>query len=268
MSSIRKRLEVNANDSKNTRMDIAGAGYYGDFRADILAHMSRFSKIAQLMVEEAKRLGRPLSLLDIGCGGAFPIKVLYKAYVVRKAEIVKSYRGIDIDPVVLELEDEFATMMKTMNMSIDIQDLTVDPEIKLKRSSVDFFWTTEVIEHMKPEFIAPWLDEAHRVLKKGGLIYVSTPNHDGSNKKLPEDHVYEWGFEELKTELTKRWKLQEVTGTFIQIPKFRAANRKHGRIPQELVDAYTARFDGNWLRNVLAAPYPEYANNCAWILRK
>ena len=50
------------------------------------------------------------------------------------------------------------------------------------------------------EFIQAWLDDANRVLRPGGLIYVSTPNHDGSNDKLPEDHVYEWGFDELKKE--------------------------------------------------------------------
>ncbi|KKL26963.1 hypothetical protein LCGC14_2390010, partial [marine sediment metagenome] len=39
MTSQRHKLTENANDSKNTRMDIRAAGRTGDWRADILAHM-------------------------------------------------------------------------------------------------------------------------------------------------------------------------------------------------------------------------------------
>ena len=63
MSSIRKKLLVNENDSKNTRMDIASAGVLANWRPDEIAHMSRFDKIASLCIEEAKRLGRPLDTL-------------------------------------------------------------------------------------------------------------------------------------------------------------------------------------------------------------
>jgi len=45
MSSIRKKLLVNENDSKNTRMDIASAGVLANWRPDELAHMSRFDKL-------------------------------------------------------------------------------------------------------------------------------------------------------------------------------------------------------------------------------
>ena len=61
--------------------------------------------------------------------------------------------------------------------------------IRKEDESIDVFWSTEVIEHMKPDFVPRWLNEADRVLRPGGLVYISTPNHDGSNDKLPEDHV-------------------------------------------------------------------------------
>ena len=56
MSSIRKKLTVNENDSKNTRMNLASAGVLANWRPDELAHMSRFDKISTLCIEEAKRL--------------------------------------------------------------------------------------------------------------------------------------------------------------------------------------------------------------------
>jgi len=266
--SERRKLEVNANDSKNTRMPVAVDIGAGGTKTDHLAHLSRFGKIADLMIKESRALGHPLNLLDIGCGDVFPLQILNKAHVIRKTDVVASYRGVDIDPVVERIFDKAPSMCENMNVTIEIQDLTVNPVLNLEDASIDFAWTCEVIEHMKPEFIAAWLDEVYRVMKPGALLYVSTPNHEGSNAKLPKDHVYEWGYEELKNELESRWDLLEHTGTFIQMPRFNRAQKEHGRIPPELVEIFKSRFDGFWLRNVLAAPYPEVANNVNWLLRK
>jgi hypothetical protein len=68
MSSIRRKLTVNENDSKNTRMDLATAGVTANWRPDELGHMSRFDKIASLMIEEAKKLGRPIDGFEVGSG--------------------------------------------------------------------------------------------------------------------------------------------------------------------------------------------------------
>lgn len=268
MSSQRTKISNNPNDCKNTRMSIEDLAI-GDARTDILAHMSRFSKIADMFIKEANFQGRPISVLDIGCGELYPLRVFYKAHVCKKADIIKSYYGIDIDlPMLQKQQERYASMLELINGKLICQDVTTNPLLEFDSKSIDFFFSTEVIEHMKPEFVPAWLDEADRVLKPGGLIYISTPNHDGSNEKLPIDHVYEWGFEELKTELTKRWKLQVVTGTFIQLPAFKRANKIHKYFTEEQVEMFMNRFDSFWARNVLAGPYPEVSNNCAWILRK
>ena len=285
MSSIRRKLKVNENDSKNTRMDLASAGVLGNWRPDELAHMSRFDKIASLAIEESKLLGRPLDTLEIGCGECWSLRVLYKAYVIKKSDVIRSYYGYDIDPA-CELENPFwsngggelkeSTWFKNFNGEIRIQDLTTNPILDLPDESIDFFWSTEVIEHMNREFIQAWLDDANRVLRPGGLIYVSTPNHDGSNDKLPEDHVYEWGFEELKKELTRYtrgWFLQSVVGTFAQMPKLKAAMHKDNedgewRLMEDQFELLQERYGKQFLRVVAATYFPEVSNNCAWILRK
>lgn len=268
MSSQRQKIDNNVNGSKNTRLTIADIAI-GDARTDILAHLSRFSKIAKMFIDEAKELGRPLDVLDVGCGELYPLRIFYKAHVCKKAEIVGSYLGIDIDDKMLAKQlQQCNSLLNLVNGRLIIQDVTVNPRFPVPDESIDFAVSTEVIEHMKPEFVPAWLDDIHRCLRPGGLVYISTPNHDGSNEKLPADHVYEWGYQELKDELEKRWKLVAHTGTFIQLNNFKKANRANERIPQALVDDMMNRFDGFWLRNVLAAPYPEYANNVAWILRK
>ena len=278
MSSIRRKLTVNENDSKNTRMNIASAGVLANWRPDELAHMSRFDKISTLCIEEARALGRPLDTFEVGCGECWTLRNLYKAYVIKKSAVIRSYYGYDIDPACL-MENPFwsnaggllieSTWFKNFNGKIRIQDLTVDPVFALDDESIDFFWSTEVIEHMGREFVPAWLDDVARVLRKGALGYVSTPNHDGSNSKLPEDHVYEWGFLELKEELERNFVIESVVGTFIQIPKLRKALREDPNgWTHEQYEMLEQRYGRQFLRMTAAVFYPEVANNCAWVLRK
>ena len=278
MSSIRRKLTVNENDSKNTRMDIASAGVLANWRPDELAHMSRFDKIATLCIEEAKRLERPIDGFEVGCGECWTLRNLYKAYVIKKSDVIRSYYGYDIDPA-CELENPFwsnaggllkdSTWFKNFNGEIRIQDLTVNPVFDLEDQSVDFFWSTEVIEHMGREFVPAWLDDVARVMRKGALGYVSTPNHDGSNDTLPEDHVDEWGFLELKEELERNFIIESVVGTFIQIPKLRKALREDPNgWTADQYEMLEQRYGRQFLRMAAAVFYPEVANNCAWVLRK
>jgi hypothetical protein len=283
MSSIRKKLTVNENDSKNTRMDLASAGVLGNWKPDELAHMSRFDKISSMCITEAKVLGRPLDTLEVGCGECWALRNLYKAYVVKKSDIIRSYYGYDIDPA-CELENPFwstggeplkdATWFKNFNGEIRIQDLTVNPVFDLEDESIDFFWSTEVIEHMGREFVPAWLDDVARVMRPNAIGYVSTPNHDGSNDKLPEDHVYEWGFQELKEELERNFHIESVTGTFIQLPNLKKAmkNLEHsGGSPvwtTEQLLMLQERYGRQFFRMAAAVFFPEYANNCAWRLIK
>ena len=279
MSSIRKKLTVNENDSKNTRMDIASAGVLANWRPDEIAHMSRFDNIASMCIEEAKRLGRPLDTFEVGCGECWTLRNLYKAYVIKKSDVIKSYYGYDIDPA-CELENPFwsnagnplkdSTWFQNFNGEIRIQDLTTNPVFDLETESIDFFWTTEVIEHMGREFIPAWLDDAARVMRPNALAFVSTPNHDGSNDKLPEDHIYEWGFQELKEELERNFEILDVTGTFIQLPNLKKAMKedsKTGWTPEQYKQLQS-RYGRQFLRVVAATFYPEVANNCSWVLRK
>ena len=304
MSSIRKKLKVNENDSKNTRMDIASAGVLGNWRPDELTHISRFDKIASLCVEEAKNLERPITTMEVGCGELWALRVLYKSYTVKKSDVIESYQGFDIDPA-CAIENPFwsnggepienSTWLKNFNATITIQDVTVPRENKegeqygnmfdIASETIDFFWTTEVIEHMEREFVPIWLKDAARCLRPDGLANISTPNHDGSNDKLPEDHVYEWGFDELKEELEKHFHIESVVGTFMQMPNLKKAQKQYAeptvdglpvnsfnKFPQawttEQLLMLRERFGKQFLRMVVATPYPEYANNCAWVLRK
>lgn len=284
MSSIRNSHRVqNENDSKVTRMDIAGAGILANWRPDELAHISRYDKIVDLILSHARELDRPLDLLEAGIGQCWPLRTLYKSYVVRKSEYVRSYVGVDIDPECAREHPYWSNSgkplsesawFKSFNGSVVLQDLTVNPVFPVEDESIDIFYSTEVIEHQKPKAVGPWLENASKKLRSDGLALISTPNHDGSNERLPEDHVYEWGYQELKDLLCQHFDLLSVTGTFIQMrhfstaqQEFEAGKRATGWSP-EIVDVIKKRFGRHWARVVLAAPYPDVSNNCTWILKK
>lgn len=282
MSSIRRKLrpEDNINDSKNTRMDVAGP--LASWKPDELGHISRYTKIADMIIKEAKKLGRPCACVEVGCGNIWVLRHIYKSITVKKADVISRYTGYDIDPACL---DEYpgwpkfdsvnqSTWLASFNGHVVIQDMTVNPILNHEDSSVDFFWSTETIEHMGKEFVKPWIEEAHRILREGGRAYISTPNHDGSKDKLPVDHVYEWGYEELKELLEKYFIINAHHGVFGQQRHYiRGIREWYDRITPEaraeadrMIYQIQKRFSPEWQRVILATMFPEKSNNVAWQL--
>ena len=204
MPSERSKLDNNVNDSKNTRMDIVNSLQNMDFRKDELMHIGRYLKACQTAITLSKQLNRPIKILDLGCGEAYSMRTFYKSFVVKKSEVVKRYIGIDIDePMLSKTRDKYNKVLETVHGRLIAQDLTVNPHTKVKDGTIDLIIWFEMVEHIQPEFVRPILDEVFRVLSPEGILLLSTPNSNGSNQKLPKDHVYEWSYEDLSQEIQK-----------------------------------------------------------------
>ena len=204
MPSERSKLDNNINDSKNTRMDIVNSLQNMDFRKDELMHIGRYLKACHTAIALSKQLNRPIKILDLGCGEAYSMRTLYKSFVVKKFDVVKRYIGIDIDkPMLSKTRDKYSKVLETVHGKLIAQDLTVNPHIKVKDGTIDLIIWFEMVEHIQPEFVRPILDEVFRILSPEGVLLLSTPNSNGSNQKLPKDHVYEWSYEDLSQEIQK-----------------------------------------------------------------
>jgi 2-polyprenyl-3-methyl-5-hydroxy-6-metoxy-1,4-benzoquinol methylase len=103
---------------------------------------------------------RPLRVLDVGCGEGHFAAVLARA----GAEVV----AVDVAAEPLR---------RALQRHPGLHTRLVDPEDRLpfEDSSFDAVWSGETIEHVADT--SRWLSELRRVLRSGGKLLLSTPNH-------------------------------------------------------------------------------------------
>ncbi len=99
-------------------------------------------------------------VLDVGCGeGRFAAELVRAG-----AEVV----GIDVAAEPLRRARE-------RHPELDLRQMAAEGAWPLEDASFDAVWAGEVIEHVADT--AGWLSEARRVLRSGGSLLLSTPDH-------------------------------------------------------------------------------------------
>ena len=244
MPSIRNNIKNNVNGSKNTRMNLNNAVEKANFRKDELMHIGRYIGACQTAIDLSAKLGRPVRVLDLGCGEMYFLRMLYASFVCKKSDVVKQYIGIDIDDICLgQLKERFSSIIENCNAKLICQDITTNPHIKVRDGYFDMIIWYEMIEHVQPEFIPPMMKEVSRVLNPDhGIALISTPNANGSNKKLPKDHIYEWAYEELMEVLKDNFASIDTYGMCIN----------SSRVPAEVMEEHREEIDtfyNAWGRN-------------------
>lgn len=265
MPSQRNTLETNLNESKNTRMEMTESFLNFDLRKDELMHVGRYFNAAQTLIDLSKKLGRPLRVLDIGCGEMNTVRLLYKSFTVKKTEVIESYTGLDIDYKMKERAfNLYGKTYESCNADILIQDLTVNPKIDVEDGYYDLVICFEFCEHVKTEFLPAILKEAYRVLNPEGTALFSTPNSNGSNSKLPADHVYEYSWEEMN-ELFKNagFTVEDSVGTCINISRIPTEEKEDWE--EEIERVYKAFGRNTAFSSVALAPLFD-SKNCKNVL--
>jgi 2-polyprenyl-6-hydroxyphenyl methylase/3-demethylubiquinone-9 3-methyltransferase len=101
-------------------------------------------------------------VLDVGCGeGCFAAELVRAG-----AEVVV---GLDVAAEPLRRARERHPEL------VDLRQMSAAGAWPLKDASFDVVWAGEVIEHVADT--AGWLSELRRVLRSGGLLLLSTPDH-------------------------------------------------------------------------------------------
>jgi 2-polyprenyl-3-methyl-5-hydroxy-6-metoxy-1,4-benzoquinol methylase len=107
-----------------------------------------------------KRVGPGERVLDVGCSeGRFAAELVHAG-----AEVV----GIDVAAEPLR-------RARVRHPELDLRKVEAEGAWPLTDASFDVVWAGEVIEHVADT--AGWLSEVRRVLRSGGSLLLSTPNH-------------------------------------------------------------------------------------------
>ncbi len=117
--------------------------------------------------------------------------------------------GVDIiAPRVTEFItiDKFATQFDSLPDNVRVVQGVVPP-LPLESESVDCVVSFQVIEHIKRD--DKFIDEVYRVLKKGGLFILSTPNAPLSLTRNPW-HVREYTAEQLRALMQSRFLAENI----------------------------------------------------------
>ena len=126
--------------------------------------MERFRLVTEMLLRQLEGRGTtaPLEVLDIGCG----VGTQSKFWLQRGHH----YRGIDINRPLIELACRRAGELG-LEARFDVGSAT---ELPVATASMDVCLLPELLEH-----VADWkgvIAEAARVLRPGGLMYISTSN--------------------------------------------------------------------------------------------
>ncbi|KKM03310.1 hypothetical protein LCGC14_1775730, partial [marine sediment metagenome] len=216
--SERNKIAKNKNESKNTRLPIAEEFSRFRFGRDALAHVTRYMFIAEALIKMSRRMKRPLTILDIGCGDAYPMRVLQATYKVKKSDVIGRYVGFDIDDV--RLSKTSKTFPASINSQFVCGDITDGDLKQFLTNEFDVIICLEVLEHVLPKFVPVVLSEINRICSN--KVFISTPNMTGGTGKIPEDHIKEWDTKELQAEMMSAGlQIKKKIGTFCNLNKVR-----------------------------------------------
>jgi 2-polyprenyl-3-methyl-5-hydroxy-6-metoxy-1,4-benzoquinol methylase len=137
--------------------------------AERYTHWRRIHSIIECVLRRAKKFKKEsLQILDIGCGFGY---IDFKLKQKLESKIKISITGVDTyEPAI-----DFAKKRKK-HINVDDCDFEVMDgcDLRFKNDSFDIVICSEVIEHL----IEPGrlMEEIYRVLKKGGMAIITTPN--------------------------------------------------------------------------------------------
>jgi 2-polyprenyl-3-methyl-5-hydroxy-6-metoxy-1,4-benzoquinol methylase len=107
-----------------------------------------------------ERAGRAPRVLDVGCGEGYFAAALVRA-------------GAEV--VAVDVAAEPLRRARSIHPALDLRLVEPEAPLPLDDSSFDVVWAGETIEHVADT--PQWLSELRRVLRSGGPLLVSTPDH-------------------------------------------------------------------------------------------
>lgn len=116
--------------------------------------------LLQRVAHERARIGRAPRVLDVGCGEGW---------------FAAALTGAGAEVVALDAAAEAVRRALARHPGLDARVVEPEAELPIEDASFDVVWSGETIEHVADT--AGWLSELRRVLRSGGRLLLSTPDH-------------------------------------------------------------------------------------------
>jgi len=154
--------------------------------------------------------------------------------------------------------------------------LMIDDAAEMSRSvgeeSCDLIIYTAALEHMQKDAGYASLEQCFKILKPGGLLFLTTPNT--LHKKDPYDtqyaaHLYEWDLNETTKAVNDiGFTLEATHGLFGKIREFEPWLEENEPQVYKLYQRIKEYVPSHFITSVMAIPFPEAACEVAYICRK
>lgn len=226
---------------------------------DFNAHVFRWCHAAMVLHKFKNR--ETAAVMDVGCGPDWPLLTTLHSNGCAPGYFL----GVDARDV-----SKTAPKMTSTNVQAVVADITKGLPSGFNADPTqnplpwDMIVSFEVLEHMSKESGLKMLDQIKAACSDNTLVLFSTPVFD-ERVGMAENHIYEWGYKELKDELESRFTLENHYGTFASlrdyVPLMTAEELK--------VLAKLKEYHNSAIVSCLMAPlYPEKSRNVLWHLRK
>jgi 2-polyprenyl-3-methyl-5-hydroxy-6-metoxy-1,4-benzoquinol methylase len=116
--------------------------------------------LLQWVARERERAGARPRVLDLGCGEGH-----FAAALARE----------DADVVGIDVAEEPLRRARSRHPELDVRVAESEASLPLDDCSFDVVWAGETVEHVADT--QQWLSEVRRVLRSGGVLLLTTPDH-------------------------------------------------------------------------------------------